>query len=142
MTHPIVNYGHPALRQKGKPIDALTPAIQQLVAEIEHMGGRIDRVYMCPHAPWEGCGCRKPEPGLFFQAAREVPLDLSRSMMVGDALSDITAARSAGLPRQVLVRTGRGEAQAQLPEVASLQPLTICDTLTTALEYLLSIVIA
>ena len=114
---------------------------QELVDEIERMGGRIDGVYMCPHAPWEGCECRKPEPGLFFQAARELSLDLTRSMMVGDALSDIMAARTAGVSRQVLVRTGRGEAQAQLPEAASLQPLPVCETLTTALEDLLSIVI-
>ena len=115
---------------------------QELVAEIERMGGRIDGVYMCPHAPSEGCECRKPKPGLFYQAARELSLDLTRSMMVGDALSDIMAARAAGVPHQVLVRTGRGKAQAQLPEVTSLQPLTVCDNLTTALEDLLSNVTA
>lgn len=112
---------------------------QQLVAEIERAGGRIDGVYMCPHAPWDACECRKPEPGLFLQAARELGLDLSLSIMVGDALSDIEAARSAGVSRQALVRTGRGLIQAQLPEAASLQPLLVCDDLSKALEHLLPI---
>lgn len=107
---------------------------RQLVDEIKQAGGRIDGVYMCPHAPWEGCDCRKPEPGLFFQAARELSLDLMRSVMVGDALSDIIAAREAGIPRQAMVLTGRGAAQAKLPEAISLQPLIVFADLKSALK--------
>lgn len=64
----------------------------------------IDAVYYCPHHPDLGrrnyrrrCVCRKPEPGLIFQAAREFKLDLERSFMVGDKESDIVAGRRAGL---------------------------------------------
>ena len=121
------------------PLSTAQAINQGLVAEIERKGGRIDGVYMCPHTPWEGCDCRKPEPGLFLQAARDLSLDMSRSVMVGDALSDIIAARTAGIPRQALVQTGRGKEQAQLPEVASLQPLPMYETLTAALVDLLSL---
>ena len=62
---------------------------QQLVDVVQQSGGRIDGVYMCPHAPWEGCDCRKPKPGLFLQAAQELGLDLGRSLMIGDALTDL-----------------------------------------------------
>jgi len=107
---------------------------QELVEEVERMGGRIDGVYMCPHAPWEGCECRKPKPGLFFQASRELSLDLTRSMMVGDALSDLYAAVAAGVPRTALVRTGRGADQERLPEVQNLQPLSVYPELGDALQ--------
>lgn len=121
------------------PLSTAQAINQQLVKEIERVGGRIDGVYMCPHAPWEGCECRKPEPGLFIRAARELSLDITRSVMVGDALSDIIAARTAGVLRQALVRTGRGITQAQLPDAASLQPLKVYENLTTALKDLLSL---
>ena len=87
------------------PLSAAQAINRQLVDEIKQTGGRVDGVYMCPHAPWEGCECRKPEPDLFFQAARDLSLDLMRSVMVGDALSDIIAARTAGVSRQAMVLT-------------------------------------
>jgi histidinol-phosphate phosphatase family protein len=65
-------------------------------AAVEDAGGRIDAVLACVHAPRDGCGCRKPAPGLFHRAARELRVDLGRSVMVGDARTDIEAARAAG----------------------------------------------
>lgn len=79
---------------------------RQIVAEITVAGGRIDASYLCPHHPQAGCDCRKPAPGMLLRAARELDLDLSRSWLVGDALSDLEAARVAGV-RGILVRTGR-----------------------------------
>lgn len=52
--------------------------------------------YYCPHAPGAGCPCRKPAPGLFVDAARELGLDLASSIMLGDKASDIAAGRAAG----------------------------------------------
>ncbi|MEE9162704.1 MAG: HAD-IIIA family hydrolase [Candidatus Neomarinimicrobiota bacterium] len=63
--------------------------------------------YLCPHAPTEGCSCRKPEPGLLLQALEEHELSPRRSLMVGDSLTDAGAADSAGIPF-ALVLTGRG----------------------------------
>jgi D-glycero-D-manno-heptose 1,7-bisphosphate phosphatase len=51
-------------------------------------------------------------PGLFFQAAAELGIDMHRSIMIGDAVSDMEAGRAAGVQRNLLVRTGRGEKQA------------------------------
>lgn len=82
-----------------------------VVAEIRAHGGRMDAVYMCPHRPDEGCTCRKPAPGMLLQAARELELDLASSTLIGDALSDLAAARAVGV-RGVLVLTGRGSDQA------------------------------
>jgi D-glycero-D-manno-heptose 1,7-bisphosphate phosphatase len=104
-----------------------------LVRAIQEAGGRVDGVFMCPHAPEEGCDCRKPLPGLFFQAARALDLDLPRSILVGDALSDLLAGQAAGVGRTVLVRSGRGAAQERLPRPEQLGPFPIFDTLADAL---------
>ena len=72
-------------------------------------------VYHCPHHPqgsvpsWAvPCTCRKPEPGLLLRAADELALDLERSVMIGDKISDVEAARRAGVGRLVLVESGHG----------------------------------
>lgn len=108
-----------------------------LVDKIENAGGRIDGVFMCPHAPQDNCLCRKPNPGLIHQAANSLNLDLQRSILIGDALSDITAGQTAGVGQNVLVRTGRGAAQADLPQVRQLPPFLIYKDLSDALEDLI-----
>jgi D-glycero-D-manno-heptose 1,7-bisphosphate phosphatase len=105
---------------------------ERLVNLIEGNGGRIDGVYLCPHRAEGGCACRKPKPGLLLTAARDLHLDLSASIMIGDALTDIMAGQAAGVRHTILVRTGRGAVQAALPQAATLPPFTICDTLATA----------
>jgi D-glycero-D-manno-heptose 1,7-bisphosphate phosphatase len=65
-------------------------------AAAEDAGGQIDKVYYCPHDWNEGCECRKPSPGLLFQAQRELNLDLSRIVFLGDDERDGEAADRAG----------------------------------------------
>lgn len=109
----------------------------RLVKIIEQTGGRIDGVYVCPHAPQDGCACRKPEPGLLLQAADELSLDLSRSILIGDALSDILAGQAAGVRQTALVRTGLGAEQAATAKAEPLKALLIYGTLDEALSELL-----
>jgi histidinol-phosphate phosphatase family protein len=59
-------------------------------------GVRLEATYYCPHTPDDGCACRKPQPGMLLDAAREHGIDLTRSIMVGNAESDVGAGRSAG----------------------------------------------
>lgn len=56
----------------------------------------IDAVKTCPHGQNENCDCRKPKPGMLIDLASEWDIDLTRSYMVGDRLSDIEAGRAAG----------------------------------------------
>lgn len=65
---------------------------------------QLDAVYYCPHHPVEGvgeyrrkCACRKPEPGMILAAQRDLRLDLSRSIFVGDSPSDGQAGKTAGV---------------------------------------------
>lgn len=81
-----------------------------VAAAVAAEGGRLDRIYACPHRPEDGCDCRKPQPGMLLQAAAELGLDLGASYFVGDAVSDVEAALAVGC-QPVLVRSGRGEAQ-------------------------------
>jgi D-glycero-D-manno-heptose 1,7-bisphosphate phosphatase len=110
---------------------------RRLVHEIELAGGRIDGVFTCPHAPTENCNCRKPRPGLIYQATRALELDLIHSILIGDALSDLEAARAAGIPRYALVLTGRGSQQFSLPQATDLAPFPIYTDLATALNELI-----
>ncbi len=78
-------------------------------------GVQIAGWYWCPHAPWEGCSCRKPAPGLFLKAREEMGVILESSWVVGDRLSDLRAGREVGV-RTILVATGYGEAEYALPD--------------------------
>ena len=106
----------------------------RLVVEVRKRNGRIDAVYMCPHAPSDNCQCRKPKPGLLLQAAADHNIDLSRSFMIGDALTDLAAGVAANISHTILLRTGRGSAQAQLPETDQFNPLCIYNSLADALK--------
>lgn len=82
----------------------------------EAAGGRLARVEHCPHHPDDGCDCRKPKPGMLRRAAAALEIDLAASYMVGDHLTDVEAARAAGVS-PILVRSGRGKsALSDLPK--------------------------
>ena len=73
-------------------------------SELAHHAITLDGVYHCPHLPdaplaaWRRqCDCRKPAPGMLRRAARDLRLDLSACVMVGDKPSDILAGRAAGV---------------------------------------------
>lgn len=120
------------------PLDLAWEINHRLVRTIQQAGGRVDGVYMCPHAPEENCNCRKPKPGLILQAADELSLDLPRSVLIGDALSDLLAGQAAGISRLILLRTGRGSEQEKLPRPAGLHPSQIFNDLADALHAILN----
>lgn len=88
---------------KMTPLDLLA-VHQKLESELEAAGAHLDGIYVCPHD--EGhCDCRKPKPGLLFQAKRDFPqIELSQSVMIGDAESDMEAGKAAGCG--ILIRIG------------------------------------
>ena len=76
--------------------DDLFDIHRRMVKEAEEAGGRIDAIYYCPHDWDEGCDCRKPKPGMLFQAQHDFNLDLSRTVFIGDDERDGQAAEAAG----------------------------------------------
>jgi histidinol-phosphate phosphatase family protein len=76
-------------------LDAIHDRMRREAAEA---GGRIDAIYCCPHDWDAGCACRKPSPGMLYQAQRDLALDLTRTPFVGDDERDEAAAVAAGCP--------------------------------------------
>jgi D-glycero-D-manno-heptose 1,7-bisphosphate phosphatase len=68
----------------------------------------FDAELACAHSPEAACGWRKPAPGMIREAADRLELDLARSVVAGDKLSDLEAGAAAGIPRLVHVGTGHG----------------------------------
>ncbi len=86
-------------------LDAVDAALRTAL-DHDARGAHLDGSYYCPHGAGDACACRKPQPGLIKQAAREHNLDLGHSFFVGDARTDALAARAAGVGHFVLVLTG------------------------------------
>lgn len=110
-------------------LEAAREINHRLLKVIHDAGGRVDDLFMCPHAPQDGCACRKPQPGLILQAVSSLSIDLNRSILVGDALTDIQAGQNAGVSTNVLVQTGRGAQQLLLPDAQLLAPFHVYDNL-------------
>ncbi|MEA2250241.1 MAG: hypothetical protein QOG70_483, partial [Solirubrobacteraceae bacterium] len=75
-------------------------------ARVELLLGPLGPWLICPHGPQDGCGCRKPRPGLVLQAAARLGVAPERCAVIGDIASDVQAARAAGA-RAVLVPNER-----------------------------------
>ena len=93
-------------------LHAVDARMKELLA---NEGASVDGAYYCLHHK-KGvvpeytcdCDCRKPKPGLFLQAAKELGIDLAESFMIGDKESDLEAGINAGCCGVALVRTGHG----------------------------------
>ena len=81
---------------------------------------KITKIYHCPHHPlfsdkkFSDCKCRKPEAGLFFQAAKEYNIEMDKSIAIGDSERDLIAARTAGINKRYLIT------QNNLPQIKKL----------------------
>ncbi|UXY15166.1 D-glycero-beta-D-manno-heptose 1,7-bisphosphate 7-phosphatase [Chitiniphilus purpureus] len=98
-------------------MDTLNAIHSKLHRAVAQSGGHIEAIFFCPHAPDDGCGCRKPLPGMVLEVARRFRVNAADCIMVGDSLRDLQAIAAVG-GRPVLVRTGNGartEAAGNLP---------------------------
>lgn len=85
-------------------VEAVNRRVFQLLAR---EGVTLDGAYICPHAPWAGCPCRKPATGLLERGARELGTSPRGAFVIGDKECDIEMGRRAGAST-LLVRTGWG----------------------------------
>jgi len=86
----------------------------EMMRQLSLDGAHIDAIYYCPHHPdakidkyRSTCRCRKPQPGMLLKAAEEHHINLEKSYIIGDKMSDIEAGKRAGC-RGILVVTGHG----------------------------------
>ena len=86
----------------------------RMCADLAQRGIELAGIYYCPFHPDVGeppyrkdADCRKPKPGMFLQALRELDIDAEQSFCVGDSARDLEAGRAAGISG-ILVATGKG----------------------------------
>ena len=71
---------------------------EHLQALLREEGAGLDAIYYCPHNWDEGCDCRKPKPGLLYQAQHDLSIDLTRCVLFGDDERDVMAGNAARVP--------------------------------------------
>jgi D-glycero-D-manno-heptose 1,7-bisphosphate phosphatase len=91
--------------------------VEAVNARVAALLGRFGAWLWCPHGPEDGCGCRKPRPGLVLAACAELGVDPGETVVIGDIGADLAAAAAAGA-RAVLVPT-----ETTLPEEVEAAPL-------------------
>ena len=112
---------------------------KKMVAQLAAGGAWIDAIYFCPHKSEDACECRKPNPGLLRQAAREHALDLPASWVVGDRYADLEMGHAAGA-RGILVMTGYGRGEYELHRsIWPRQPDALAENLRDAVRQILRI---
>ncbi len=115
---------------------ALAAMHRKLRRLVDHAGGRVDRIVVCPHGPDDGCACRKPRTGLLKKLARHYDTNLDGVPVIGDSERDLLAAQASGA-RPILVRTGNGRhTEASLP--AATGAVEVFDNLAAAAAALIS----
>ncbi|MER7115801.1 HAD-IIIA family hydrolase [Saccharomonospora azurea] len=93
--------------QSGIARGHVTPdQLRAVTHRVDELLGPFSTWQFCPHAPDDGCACRKPRPAMVLRAAQELGVDVRRCVVVGDIGSDVEAALTAGA-RAILVPTAR-----------------------------------
>ena len=107
--HVVIATNQSGLGRGLMDVAALNAIHKRMIKQLAAVGGRVDAIFYCPHAPTDGCTCRKPMPGLIEQIAERFGLEMRGVSFVGDTLSDMQAAEAAGCAPH-LVLTGKSEA--------------------------------
>jgi len=141
----VIVTNQPVLARGEANYDDLRRIHSKLDAEMARFHAYFDRLYLCPHHPDNGfpgevselkikCACRKPGPGLIYEARRDLNLDLPGSWFIGDTAADIGAAAAAGVT-SILVQTG----QENLPWKQTCHPDFIANDFAGAVDFILDI---
>ncbi len=104
-------------------LNAMHNKMHKLLAKL---GGHIDGILFCPHAPEDNCDCRKPKTGMYKDIARRWGTSLKDVPVVGDSRRDLEAAVSMGAT-PILVKTGKGKRT--MSDLAGLGEVEIYDDL-------------
>ena len=106
---------------------------KEMKRQIEEAGGKVEKIYVCPHHPDDKCSCRKPQPGLLLQAAKVNNIDLAKSFFVGDSATDIEAGNRVGC-----ITIQVGSTPADSPPTAITKPQYLAKNLSDAVDIILS----
>jgi len=118
-------------------VDTVHEIHRRMVAAIREMGGKIEKVYFCPHGKEEDCPCRKPRPGMLLRARDELGLDMHDALFIGDSITDIQAGLAASI-HTILVLSGLGLEQFRMYHHEVNGPFRISLNLKHAAELILN----
>ena len=107
-----------------------------LVGQLGRGGIRFEKIYIAPEAPDAPSHGRKPSPRFLLDAREEFDLDLARSYMIGDKLSDLECGWNAGVKKSILVRTGYG-AELERTTADKLARAVVVSDLSSAADWIL-----
>lgn len=131
----VVATNQSGLARKLFDIETLNRIHERMYRHLAEVGGNVEAVFFCPHAPRDRCLCRKPRPGMLLDIAARLHVDLAQVPVVGDEMADVEAARAAG-SRPILVRTGVGrESELRMQAPAGVE---VYDDLASAVEAMLT----
>ncbi|RLA07717.1 MAG: D-glycero-beta-D-manno-heptose-1,7-bisphosphate 7-phosphatase [Gammaproteobacteria bacterium] len=80
----------------------------KLTKLLKNCGTKIDGTFFCPHTPDYGCKCRKPKTGLLIDIKNKFNIDLNKTIIIGDSITDMQAGRRVGA-KLIMVKTGKGK---------------------------------
>lgn len=105
-------------------------------SELEKQQAKIDAIYFCPHHPDDNCQCRKPKIGLIKKAEIEMGIDLARSYLIGDKITDIETGVNAKL-KSILLLTGYGKQEKEKLKDSGIEVDYIAKDPLSAIEWIL-----
>lgn len=126
------------------PRELVDQVHQKMVRLLDEQGAFLDGIFYCPHYPSgkvqeyaHPCICRKPQTGLIQQAQARFEIDMARSYVIGDRISDLQMAQNCGL-KSILVLTGYGlgDMEYVIPH-SRVQPFHVAPDLLHAVRWVL-----
>ncbi|MFQ5900525.1 MAG: D-glycero-alpha-D-manno-heptose-1,7-bisphosphate 7-phosphatase [Thermodesulfobacteriota bacterium] len=118
------------------PEETVLDIHDRLIYLLNEKEASVDNIYYCPHHPDDGCGCRKPMPGLLKKASMDMAIDLNASYMVGDQTTDIELACGVGA-KGVLVMTGLGPQSLKELELKGIKPHYVSGDIGAAVDWII-----
>ena len=121
----IIISNQPGVARGQCTFDELEQIFNKVETELGKNGVYLDAIYYCPHHNQPGfegevkelkieCDCRKPKPGMIFQAQKDYNIDLEKCVMIGDSYRDVLTGKNAGI-KQILVQSGIKENEFEEP---------------------------
>ncbi|TAH34139.1 MAG: D-glycero-beta-D-manno-heptose 1,7-bisphosphate 7-phosphatase [Alphaproteobacteria bacterium] len=105
---------------------------------LKKSGAQIDKIYFAPDHPDRPTNRRKPGPGMLIEAMMDFGISSTRTIMIGDALRDLQAAKDAGC-RRCLIKTGKGEETLASGLPSDIKPLLLADNLNHAVDLVMQL---
>ena len=115
----------------------LKKIFEKMKKKIKAQGGRIKDIFYCPHLPENDCSCRKPKPGLIFQAAKKYNINLADSCMIGDSIKDIECGKNAGCGACIFIKEEKNKKAGKKLQTKNLKPDLITKDLASASKWII-----